>query len=74
MKLLERSDRMVEACASCVPVDENPGTWLGAFLGVMAKQGRDKLTLITSPSVSGFGLWVEQLIAESTGKAASVHG
>ena len=59
---------MREACASCVPVDENPGAWLGAFLGVLTKQGRDKLTLITSPSLSSFGLWVEQLIAESTGK------
>ncbi|MFC2069491.1 bifunctional transaldolase/phosoglucose isomerase, partial [Chloroflexota bacterium] len=68
LMLLERSDCMREACASCVPIDDNPGASLGAILSVMAKQGRDKLTLITSSSVSSFGLWVEQLIAESTGK------
>lgn len=67
-KLLERSDCMREACASCVPVHDNPGAWLGTYMGTLAAQGRDKLTLITSPTISSFGLWVEQLIAESTGK------
>lgn len=66
--LLDRADRMREGCASCVPVHENPGAWLGATIGALAKSGRDKLTLITSPGIAGFGLWVEQLIAESTGK------
>ncbi|MFC2013551.1 bifunctional transaldolase/phosoglucose isomerase [Chloroflexota bacterium] len=68
MKLLERSDCMREACASCVPVHDNPGAWLGTCMGTLATKGRDKLTLITSPAISSFGLWVEQLIAESTGK------
>ncbi|MDD4876324.1 MAG: bifunctional transaldolase/phosoglucose isomerase [Dehalococcoidales bacterium] len=68
MKLIERSDVMREACASCVPVHNNPGVWLGTYLGALTARGRDKLTLITSPSINSFGLWVEQLIAESTGK------
>ena len=68
MELLYRADCMREGCASCVPAHDNPGAWLGAVMGSLARQGRDKLTLVTSPSVSGFGLWVEQLIAESTGK------
>ena len=66
--LLDRADCMREGCASCVPAHDNPGAWLGAVMGVLAQQGRDKLTLVTSPSISSFGLWVEQLIAESTGK------
>jgi len=66
--LLERADGMREGCASCVPNRENPGAWLGACIGTLARQGRDKLTLLTSPAINGFGLWVEQLIAESTGK------
>ena len=67
-KLLDRADCMREGTASCVPAHENPGAWLGAVIGVLARQGRDKLTLVTSPSLASFGLWVEQLIAESTGK------
>ncbi len=67
-ELLERADCMREACASCVSVHENPGAWLGATMGSLALSGRDKLTLVTSPSVDSLGLWVEQLIAESTGK------
>ena len=47
---------------------ENPGAWLGAVIGEAAVAGRDKLTLLCSPSLSGFELWVEQLVAESTGK------
>ena len=66
--LLDRADCMREGCASCVPAHDNPGAWLGAVMGVLVRQGRDKLTLVTSPSISSFGLWVEQLIAESTGK------
>ncbi|MCH8284444.1 MAG: glucose-6-phosphate isomerase, partial [Chloroflexi bacterium] len=66
--LLDRADCMREGCASCVPAHDNPGAWLGAAMGVLARQGRNKLTLVTSPSISSFGLWVEQLIAESTGK------
>ena len=59
---------MRKGTASCVPVHENPGAWLGAVMGVLSQQGRDKLTLVKSPSIGSFGLWVEQLIAESTGK------
>ncbi|MDP6549423.1 MAG: glucose-6-phosphate isomerase [Dehalococcoidia bacterium] len=68
VRLLDRADRMREGCASCVPAHDNPGAWLGMAMGTLARQGRDKLTLVTSPGISGFGLWVEQLIAESTGK------
>ncbi|MCI0800326.1 MAG: bifunctional transaldolase/phosoglucose isomerase, partial [Chloroflexi bacterium] len=68
VKLLDRADCMREGCASCVPAHDNPGAWLGAVMSVMARQGRDKLTLVTSPGVASFGLWVEQLLAESTGK------
>ena len=68
IRLLDRADCMREGTASCVPAHENPGAWLGVVMGVLAQQGRDKLTLVTSPSISSFGLWVEQLIAESTGK------
>ena len=67
-KLLERADCMRETCVSCVPAKENPGAWLGTTLGTFTLQGQDKLTLVTSPSVGSFGLWVEQLIAESIGK------
>jgi transaldolase/glucose-6-phosphate isomerase len=66
--LLERAERMRQGCASCVPIHENPGAWLGACIASLASQGRDKLTLVTSPAISSYGLWVEQLIAESTGK------
>ena len=66
--LLNRADLMREACASDVPAADNPGARLGATMGTLALSGRDKLTLFTSPSISSFGLWVEQLIAESTGK------
>ena len=66
--LLDRADCMREGCASCVAAHENPGAWLGAAMATLALGGRDKLTLVASPSISSFGLWVEQLIAESTGK------
>jgi glucose-6-phosphate isomerase/transaldolase/glucose-6-phosphate isomerase len=59
---------MAHSCDASVPADKNPGVWLGAVFGTMARLGRDKLTLIVSPKVRTFGYWVEQLIAESTGK------
>ena len=68
VKLLDRADCMREGSASCVPAHDNPSAGLGTIMGVLTRQGRDKLTLVTSPSISSFGLWVEQLIAESTGK------
>ena len=67
-KFLERTEEMVQACASCVPVEANPGVILGLILGSAAKAGRDKLTIITSPGIHDLGAWLEQLIAESTGK------
>ena len=66
--LLDRADRMREGCDSFVPAHDNPGAWLGVVMGALALKGRDKLTLVTSPSIRSFGLWAEQLIAESTGK------
>jgi transaldolase/glucose-6-phosphate isomerase len=58
----------VHACGATVPVEVNPGVVLGATLGVLANQGRDKVTIITSPGISDLGAWLEQLLAESTGK------
>jgi transaldolase/glucose-6-phosphate isomerase len=67
-KLLDRAERVVHACSQVVPAADNPGARLGAILGECAKAGRDKLTIIADPKLASFGLWVEQLIAESTGK------
>ncbi|MDQ1611329.1 MAG: transaldolase / glucose-6-phosphate isomerase [Pyrinomonadaceae bacterium] len=67
-KLLDRAERVVHACASVVPAAENPGARLGAIMGECANAGRDKLTISTDPKIASFGLWVEQLLAESTGK------
>jgi len=66
--LLERAERMVQACGASVPAQDNPAVRLGAMLAGCAGQGRDKLTLIASEPVASVGLWIEQLIAESTGK------
>ncbi|HKW07749.1 MAG TPA: bifunctional transaldolase/phosoglucose isomerase [Candidatus Dormibacteraeota bacterium] len=68
LKLLDRAVEMEHSCADSVPVESNPGVWLGAVMGRLATQGRNKVTLICSPKVATFGYWVEQLIAESTGK------
>lgn len=65
---LDAAEVMVHSCASSVPAKENPGVVLGNILGVLAKQGRDKVTLITSPGIADLGAWLEQLLAESTGK------
>ena len=67
-EMLERAVEMAHSCADSVPVESNPGVWLGAVLGQLAINGRNKVTLIASPQVATFGYWVEQLIAESTGK------
>src|SRR5574340_1243029 len=67
-KLLARAHAMREACRHTTPVKDNPGAALGGVMGTMARAGRDKITLITSPALNSFGLWVEQLLAESTGK------
>jgi len=67
-KFLAQTKQMVDACAASTPVDQNPGVMLGLILGSAAKMGRDKITLITSPGIGDLGAWMEQLIAESTGK------
>ena len=69
-KLLDRAMKGACNCDSsnCPHEGDNLGGRLGAFFGELAKAGRDKLTLITSPSIASFADWVEQLIAESTGK------
>ena len=67
-ELLDRADCMQEGCAACVPTEENPGVRLGAAMSRLALAGRDKLTIVASPGIASFGLWAEQLLAESTGK------
>ena len=68
VRLLDQAITAMHACETSVNIKENPGALLGAILGELAKVGRNKVTLITSPRISSFGEWVEQLIAESTGK------
>jgi transaldolase/glucose-6-phosphate isomerase len=67
-KFLDRTAEMVRACGAGVAVEENSGGVLGIILGAAANAGRDKVTIITSPGISDLGAWLEQLIAESTGK------
>ncbi len=71
-KLFDRTEKMVRACGAAVPADQNPGVILGAALGTLAKGGRDKVTIFASPGISDLGAWLEQLLAESTGKEG--HG
>jgi transaldolase/glucose-6-phosphate isomerase len=66
--LLQRALGMTDYCSSPAPAVENHAARLGAILGELAKAGRDKLTLVTSPAICAFGDWAEQLLAESTGK------
>src|SRR5262249_34520042 len=67
-RLLRAAEEMVHACGPTVSAADNPGVVLGITLGVLAERGRDKVTLITSPGIGDLGAWLEQLIAESTGK------
>ncbi|MGZ4833635.1 MAG: bifunctional transaldolase/phosoglucose isomerase, partial [Terriglobales bacterium] len=67
-RFLDATEEMVHACGATVPVEENPGVVLGAILGTLGVRGRDKVTIIASPGISDLGAWLEQLIAESTGK------
>ncbi len=67
-QLLDRADAMRAACAAETPTEKNPGVWLGTILGAGARQGHDKLTIVVSPPIATFGYWLEQLLAESTGK------
>jgi transaldolase/glucose-6-phosphate isomerase len=59
---------MIRSCGPDVPPAANPGVVLGLALALAAKAGRDKVTIVTSPSIAPFGAWAEQLLAESTGK------
>jgi glucose-6-phosphate isomerase len=65
---LQRTNEMVQACKPEVPAEQNPGVVLGAILGTLGNLGRNKVTIITSPGIHDLGAWLEQLIAESTGK------
>jgi transaldolase / glucose-6-phosphate isomerase len=67
-ELLKRAVAISESCGAEVPIEENPGALLGATMAECALDGRDKLTIITDEKLSAVGLWIEQLIAESTGK------
>ena len=66
--LLDGSSEAEQACSAADPGAGNSGLWLGAALGALAKEGRDKLTFVVDARIEAFGLWVEQLVAESTGK------
>ncbi len=67
-RLLEGAERMAAACGPGVPIDENPGVALGAWVGEAARSGRDKLTLVLPEAIGSLAAWLEQLLAESTGK------
>jgi len=67
-RFLKNTEEMVKACGASVAADVNPGVLLGTILGAAANQGRDKVTIIASPGIHDLGAWLEQLLAESTGK------
>ena len=67
-EFLDATSTMVDACREGKAID-NPGVLLGIILGICHRNGRDKLTIISSPEISDLGAWLEQLIAESTGKS-----
>jgi transaldolase/glucose-6-phosphate isomerase len=68
-KFLKNTKQMVDACGEDSDAATNPGVVLGTILGIAANQGRDKITFVTSPGIFDLGAWLEQLIAESTGKS-----
>ena len=67
-RFLDRAVAMTRACGAGVPPEQNPGVLLGVILGCGQKLGRDKVTIYTSPAIHDLGAWLEQLLAESTGK------
>jgi glucose-6-phosphate isomerase len=67
-QLLTRAAAMAQACRIQSPLGQNPGADLGATMAALAQAGRNKVTLVASPQIASFGLWAEQLLAESTGK------
>lgn len=68
-ELLSRAGQMIAASLPDMPAKDNPGVRLGAAIGYASRRGCDKLTLVLPPDIAAFGMWLEQLIAESTGKA-----
>jgi transaldolase/glucose-6-phosphate isomerase len=67
-KFLDLTLAMVRSCGPDVPPHENPGVQLGLAMGIAGREGRDKITILSSGKIADFGAWTEQLIAESTGK------
>ncbi len=67
-RLLDKADWMKRQCGEHVPAARNPGLALGAILGESALAGRDKLTILSDAPLSAFAGWIEQIIAESSGK------
>jgi transaldolase / glucose-6-phosphate isomerase len=67
-RLLDNALRMIRSCDAYVPPADNPAVILGTILGVLGKAGRNKVTIVASPGIADFGAWLEQLLAESTGK------
>lgn len=67
-RLLRRATGAMNSCGAHINAGRNPGATIGAVMGELAKAGRDKLTIIASPQIAGFGDWLEQLVAESLGK------
>lgn len=67
-QLVERAQQAATNCGPDTAVADNQGAFLGTVMGVLAEAGIDKLTLVASPDLANFGDWVEQLVAESTGK------
>ena len=71
-RLLGQAEQMAHSCAASVPVTENPGVALGILMGVAARQGHNKVTLIASPGAQALGSWIEQLMSASLGKAGGL--
>jgi transaldolase/glucose-6-phosphate isomerase len=67
-RLIDGAGVAAEACAGYHSPERNSGLWLGCALGALASCGRDKLTFVVDDPVASFGIWAEQLVAESTGK------
>jgi transaldolase/glucose-6-phosphate isomerase len=67
-RLLDGAGVAAEACAGYHPPERNSGLWLGCAMGALALEGRNKLTFVVDDPISSFGIWAEQLVAESTGK------
>jgi transaldolase / glucose-6-phosphate isomerase len=67
-RFLEAADATARECSAASPVEKNPGVVLGLLLGTLGQAGRDKVTIVASPGIRDLGAWLEQLLAESTGK------